>query len=87
MRARERVQGAIKYIAACARCIRAVALKHSQLWRLLAATAGHHDLRLITRNTRDSDYAGLEVINPWKTAVRGEGAQVQPVRPLFFTAQ
>ena len=32
---------------------------------LLAATALHHDLRLVTRNTRDFDYAGLEVINPW----------------------
>ena len=32
---------------------------------LLAATALHHDVRLVTRNTRDFDYAGLEVINPW----------------------
>ena len=32
---------------------------------LLAATALHHDLRLVTRNTRDFDYAGFEVINPW----------------------
>ena len=32
---------------------------------LLAATALHHDLRLVTRNTRDFNYAGLEVINPW----------------------
>ena len=35
---------------------------------LLAATALHHDLRLVTRNTRDFDYTGLEVINPWATA-------------------
>ena len=35
---------------------------------LLAATALHHDLRLVTRNTRDFDYAGLEVINPWGVA-------------------
>ena len=35
---------------------------------LLAATALQHDLRLVTRNTRDFDYAGLEVINPWETA-------------------
>ena len=34
---------------------------------LLAATALHHDLRLVTRNIRDFDYAGLEVINPWAT--------------------
>ncbi len=32
---------------------------------LLAATALHHDLRLVTRNTEGFDYAGLEVINPW----------------------
>ena len=37
---------------------------------LLAATALHHDLRLVTRNTSDFDYAGLEVINPWQTAAR-----------------
>ena len=37
---------------------------------LLAATARHHDLRLVTRNTSDFDYAGLEVINPWQTAAR-----------------
>ena len=37
---------------------------------LLAATALHHDLRLVTRNTRDFDYAGLEVINPWETETR-----------------
>ena len=37
---------------------------------LLAATALHHDLRLVTRNTRDFDYTGLEVINPWQTATR-----------------
>jgi predicted nucleic acid-binding protein len=30
---------------------------------LLAATALHHDLRLVTRNARDFDYPGLEVIN------------------------
>jgi toxin FitB len=35
---------------------------------LIAATALHHDLRLVTRNTRDFDYAGLEVINPWGVA-------------------
>jgi len=32
---------------------------------LLAATALHHELRLVTRNTRDFDFPGLEVINPW----------------------
>jgi toxin FitB len=34
---------------------------------LLAATALHHDLRLVTRNTRDFDYSGLELVNPWAT--------------------
>ncbi|MEW6117268.1 MAG: type II toxin-antitoxin system VapC family toxin [Nitrospirota bacterium] len=33
---------------------------------LLAATALHYELRLITRNARDFDYPGLEVINPWQ---------------------
>src|ERR1700690_2950092 len=32
---------------------------------LLAATALHHELRLVTRNSRDFDYHGLEVINPF----------------------
>mgnify|MGYP000959727911 FL=1 len=33
---------------------------------LLAATALHFELRLVTRNMRDFDYPGLEVINPWQ---------------------
>jgi toxin FitB len=33
---------------------------------LLAATALHYELRLVTRNTGDFDYPGLEVINPWQ---------------------
>jgi predicted nucleic acid-binding protein len=32
---------------------------------LLAATALHHHLRLVTRNTIDFDVPGLETINPW----------------------
>lgn len=32
---------------------------------LLAATALHHGLTLVTRNTRDFAYAGLDVIDPW----------------------
>ena len=32
---------------------------------LLAATALHHRLRLVTRNTADFEYPGLEVLNPW----------------------
>lgn len=32
---------------------------------LLAATALHHGLRLVTRNARDFAYPELEVINPW----------------------
>lgn len=32
---------------------------------LLAATALHHELRLVTRNRKDFDYPGLEVVNPW----------------------
>jgi hypothetical protein len=33
---------------------------------LLAATALHHDLRLVTRNTGDFGFPGLEVIDPWQ---------------------
>ncbi|MEO5660512.1 MAG: type II toxin-antitoxin system VapC family toxin [Polaromonas sp.] len=40
---------------------------------LLAATALHHDLRLVTRNTKYFDHTGLEVINPWETATRRDG--------------
>jgi toxin FitB len=32
---------------------------------LLAATALHHSLRLVTRNVADFQFAGLTVINPW----------------------
>ena len=32
---------------------------------LLAATALHHELRLVTRNTADFDFPGLEVVDPW----------------------
>jgi len=32
---------------------------------LLAATALHHELRLVTRNRSDFDYSGLDIINPW----------------------
>ena len=32
---------------------------------LLAATAAHHGLSLVTRNVRDFADFGLEVINPW----------------------
>ena len=32
---------------------------------LLAATALHHELRLVTRNQKDFDFPGLEVVNPW----------------------
>jgi predicted nucleic acid-binding protein len=33
---------------------------------LLAATALHHELRIITRNTKDFIFPSLEVINPWE---------------------
>jgi toxin FitB len=32
---------------------------------LIAATALHHRLRLVTRNTGDFSFAGLEIVNPW----------------------
>jgi len=34
---------------------------------LLAATAVQHRLRLVTRNTSDFTYPGLEVLDPWST--------------------
>lgn len=33
---------------------------------LLAATALHHDLALVTRNSKDFCFPSLEVINPWE---------------------
>lgn len=33
---------------------------------LLAATALHHELRMVTRNVKDFAFPGLEVINPWR---------------------
>jgi len=33
---------------------------------LLAATALHHGLRLVTRNEQDFDFPELEVVNPWR---------------------
>lgn len=38
---------------------------------LLAATALHYELRLVTRNTKDFEFPGLEVINPWETKSKG----------------
>lgn len=32
---------------------------------LIAATALHHDLRLVTRNVKDYQYPSLEVLCPW----------------------
>ena len=33
---------------------------------LIAATALEYDLALVTRNIKDFDNLGVEVINPWK---------------------
>ncbi|XSG85091.1 MAG: PIN domain-containing protein [Methylohalobius sp. ZOD2] len=33
---------------------------------LLAATALHHELRLVTRNLRDFNFPGLLAVNPWE---------------------
>jgi predicted nucleic acid-binding protein len=35
---------------------------------LIAATALHYDLRLVTRNERDFQFFSLQVINPWEIA-------------------
>lgn len=34
---------------------------------LLAATALAHNLRMVTRNTKDFQHPTLEIINPWQT--------------------
>ncbi len=35
---------------------------------LIAATALHHDLRIVTRNERDfAQFPGLVVVNPWRS--------------------
>ncbi len=33
---------------------------------LLAATALEHDLKIVTRNVKDFDALGVEIINPWE---------------------
>ncbi len=33
---------------------------------LLAATALHHDMVLVTRNLKNFDIPGLELLNPWE---------------------
>jgi predicted nucleic acid-binding protein len=33
---------------------------------LLAATALHHDLTLVTRNTRDFEGLGVQLVDPWQ---------------------
>ncbi len=35
------------------------------VYSLIAATALHHDLKLVTRNRRDFAIPGLIVVNPW----------------------
>jgi predicted nucleic acid-binding protein len=37
---------------------------------LIAATALHHDLRVVTRNVADFEFPGLEVVNPWRGGAR-----------------
>lgn len=39
---------------------------------MLAATALHHDLTLVTRNTKDFAGLGVRLINPWELALPGE---------------
>jgi hypothetical protein len=33
---------------------------------LLAATALHHGLRMVTRNSQDFVFRGLDIVNPWE---------------------
>lgn len=32
---------------------------------LMAATAMEHSLTLVTRNTKDFQHAGIDLLNPW----------------------
>jgi predicted nucleic acid-binding protein len=34
---------------------------------VIAATALHHDLTLVTRNAKDFDRLGIDISNPWET--------------------
>ena len=34
---------------------------------LIAATALEHDLIIVTRNVKDFDGLGVEILNPWET--------------------
>ncbi len=52
-------------------CGRVVARQHKTgraadaMDAFIAATALHHELTLVTRNTSDFDYLGINLINPW----------------------
>jgi len=37
---------------------------------IIAATAIHHALQLVTRNTKDFEKAGIEIINPWRSNLK-----------------
>lgn len=37
---------------------------------LIAATALHHGLRIVTRNTSDFDLPGVEIVDPWHDGIR-----------------
>jgi predicted nucleic acid-binding protein len=39
---------------------------------LIAATALHHDLTLVTRNVKDFAGLGVEILNPWE-GLSGKG--------------
>jgi predicted nucleic acid-binding protein len=36
---------------------------------LIAATAAHHGLTVVTRNTSEFDAAGVELFNPWEMSI------------------
>lgn len=48
--------------------LRAIGRMQDALDMAIAATALHHGLPLVTRNTRHFEYTGLRLVNPWADA-------------------
>jgi hypothetical protein len=60
---------------------------------LIAATAIHRGLRLMTRNVGDFEPTGISIVDPWddawarpEPAGEGEGTAASLIRPVAITA-